>query len=139
MNCKGNAVSRILLIIFFVIGSNSAMAEWVGIGRAKDGIGKFYANPATEQRAGSKVILWVLTDFKQTQKSQGGIKPYKSYKVRWEIDCKQSQRKNLGFIVYAGSMANGEVVLANDTAFEWEAISKASILEVIGDYACKKK
>jgi hypothetical protein len=36
-------------------------------------------------------------------------------------------------------MGKGEVVLSNDKAFEWEAVSKASILEVVSDYACKKK
>lgn len=132
-------MSRILLIILLAFVSHSAMAEWVGIGRAKDGIGKFYANPASEQRAGSKVTLWVLTDFKNTQKSQGGIKPYRSYKLRLEVDCNKDETKNIGFIVYAGNMGNGEVVLSSDTAFEWDVIPKASILEVISEYACKKK
>ena len=130
---------KMFLLVLLTLASNSAMADWVGIGRAKDGIGKFYANASSVQKTGSKVSLWTLTDFNQTQKIPSGLKPYRSYKLRLEIDCKQSVVRNMGFAVYNGNMAKGEVVLSSETKFESEPIPKGSILEVFSEYACKMK
>ena len=138
-NRKGVAMAKLFLVLLLALACNSAMAEWVGIGRAKDGIGKFYANSSSVQRVGSKVKLWALTDFSKTQKTPNGLKSYRSYKLRLEIDCKQSEIRNLGFIVYTENMGKGEIVLSSERAFESEPIQKSSILEVMSEYACKKK
>ena len=132
-------MAKVFLMVLLALACNSAMADWVGIGRAKDGIGKFYANSSSVKKTGSKVALWTLTDFNQTQKTPNGSKSYRSYKLRMEIDCKQLTVRNTGFTVYSGNMAKGEVVLSSETKFESEPIPKGSILEVFSEYACKKK
>ena len=90
---------------------NSAVAEWVGIGRAKDGIGKFYVDSSTIKRNGNKVTVWVLTDFKQPQLTIAGLKSFRSYKWKLETDCRKSESKNLGFMVFSKSMGLGDVLL----------------------------
>lgn len=131
-------ISLILLISLATI-SFSANAGWVGIGRAKDGVGKFYADQSSIQRTGNKVSIWALTDFTKVQVALGKSTPYRSYKLRLEFDCNHDETRNLGFIVFSGNMGKGEIVISDDKPLEWKPIAKGSILAVFANYACKQK
>ena len=130
---------KLFLLLLLMVASNSAMAEWVGIGRAKDGTGKFFANPRTIEKSGGNAKVWVLTDFKQTQILKNGIKPFRSYSLRLEVDCKHGKTRNISFIVYSGNMGKGETVLSDDHESGWDTTAQGSILQVISEYACRKR
>ena len=130
--------SWLILILWLIFSSNNALAGWIGIGRAKDGMGKFYLDSSTIKRNGNKVTVWVLTDFKHPQNTIAGLKSYSSYKWKLEADCRKSESRYLGFDVFSNSMGRGTVLLTNDDALESRPIPVGSIIKVISEYACKK-
>ena len=115
------------------------MAEWVGIGRANDGAGHFYANPRSIETDDNNVLrVWTLTDFEKSQKVSSKIKPFKSYLLRLEVNCKAGKSRYMSFMVYSENMGKGVVVLSNDNEFAWSSIPQDSIVNLFANYACKK-
>ena len=129
---------KVVLILALAAMGTNAMAEWVGIGRANDGSGKLYANPKTIVQSGQKVTFLALTDFKQTQDVKVGIKPFNSYVLRLEVDCKQYKSNNSAVIAYSKNTGKGEITFSATYEAQWKPIIRGSILELAAKYACSK-
>ena len=94
-----------ILMIILAVVSNSAMAEWVWVGKSE---GNFttYVDPTTIRKSGNKVKLWRLTDYKMAIKFTNG--QYLSTKSQMQHDCMEEQFRMLYVTVYSENMGLGE-------------------------------
>ena len=125
---------RIILISLLTGLSSHSMAELVEIGSDKSIT--IYADPATIQRVGSKVIMSEMGDFKSANATGG--KSFLSMRKQQEYECKDKQMRTLRINLYAGNMGRGELVHTDHQSRNWEAVSPGSYGDFLWRTACKK-
>jgi len=98
-----------------------------------------YVDPTTIRKAGNKVTMWDLVDYKKIMViEERGIK-YLSAKRQYEYDCKEELMRGLAISFFSKSMGAGQDVLPSFTSpTEWMAIEPGSIGEVNWKIACGK-
>lgn len=112
--------------------------KWTVLGET-DG-STHYVDPTTIRKAGNKVTMWDLVDYKKIMGiEERGIK-YLSAKMQYEYDCKEEQMKGLAVSFFSKSMGAGQDVLPRFTSpTEWMAIEPGSIGEIKWKIACGKQ
>ena len=127
-------MKQILFVLLLI--STSAWAEWTNIGNttAIDG----YLDASTIRKKGNNVKMWVLYDYKATQKQVAG-KPFLSAIGQEEFDCEDEQMRTLAFILYSGNMRNGDIVHSMSSPDEWSPVPPGSIAKIYLDIACGKQ
>jgi hypothetical protein len=131
---KANALASFISPSAPVAGSG-AVGGWVPFSRPEHAT--FYYDPATIRKAGNKVKMWTLTDFKTALTGSG--KAYMSGKSQMEFDCKEEQSRLLYLSTHSGPMGGGEVVSTFSDPGKWEPVGPGTIGEEEWKLACKKK
>lgn len=96
-----------------------------------------YADRSTIRKAGKKVKMWVLFDYKTAMPLSTG-KPYLSFQEQREFDCKKEQLRGLYSTFYSENMRMGEAVGIIDTPSNWSPVSPESMDEALWKFACGK-
>lgn len=122
----------ILMIVLSAVSSNAA-AEWEPAMYNKGNTKITYVDAATIRKAGNKVKMWSLTDFKTAE--YYGQKPYMSQKDQREYDCKEKRMRLLFASIHIGNMGRGEVISEANTQ-NWEPVPPGTIGEALWKIAC---
>lgn len=125
---------RVILVMLLAVASSSVMAEWKEVG-INSGI-TTYANPSIIHKAGNRVEMWHLFDFKTAGTENSNT--YLSLKVKSEYDCKKVQSRSLYTSAHKGHMSKGEVVSIESGPEEWKPIPLGSAKEYLFYIACRK-
>jgi len=125
---------KIILITLLAATSNSALAEWVGLG-SRDNY-TVYADPATIQRADNGITMQWLIDFKTS--ATGDAEPHMSMKTLSEFDCKQERLRTLSSSWHSEHMAEGKVVSSNSDIDMWVPGGSSPVNKVLREFACSK-
>jgi len=96
----------------------------------------FYVDQTTIMKAGDRVKMLTLVDFKTVIRSGG--QAYRSSKTQHEYDCKENQWRLLNFSYYSGNMGAGEMIFSDTEPGKWEAIKPGSGTKKRWNIACGK-
>ena len=124
---------KTILMMILAIVSNSAVAEWIEIGKTeKEEPSTYYADPDTIRKSGNKVKMWTLIDF-STFKVDGF---FISAKQKREYDCEEKKKRILFTALYSEHMGGGKTVSIINSRYDWKLVSPDSIDEAVLEYAC---
>jgi hypothetical protein len=129
--------NRIGAMPLLAVVSSSAAAAWVETGSNEVGA-IYYADPGTVRRAGNRVKMWNLVDYKTARISLNG-KPYISIKVHVEYDCKEKRMRTIYYSDHSGNMAGGKSVYSDDDPAKWSPVPRATVQEDLWEIACGKR
>ena len=103
-------MKRLLITLLLAVLSTSAMAEWILMGESKDFTN--YADFSTIKKAGDKVKMWTMQDYKTMQiEEMATILKFLSMKVQKEYDCQNETVSVLAYFWYSSNMGEGQTVL----------------------------
>ena len=126
-----------LLLMFLMLNSQTAYAEWVLVSGDDEAGLKVYVDPATLRRNGSLAKMWQLYDYKTVQTVAGdsllSIKRFNEY------DCAEERTRMLGYTWFSGNMGNGNVVYSTTEQLPWELAVPRTINRTLWKVACDKK
>jgi hypothetical protein len=127
-------------VFFIVIGlppvsGTPADAEWRLVDRNAQAT--VYAEPATVQRVGEVVRLWVLDDLKTVHRRGGDT--YLSSRAQEEHDCVNERFRLVALAQFAGHMGTGAVIYEQRVESKWASIPKGTLAQSVWKYACGKK
>ena len=124
-----------ILMLLLAIVSSGAVAEWFNISTDESG-SSIYADPATIQKMGNRVKMWVLFDYRKARLD--AVDRIMSIKKHEEYDCKETQIRLLYISKHSGRFTEGNVIYLNDIPYnEWMPVVPGSILEDLWRYACR--
>lgn len=111
-------------------------AGWVYVG--DDETVTAYSAPATRRKAGNKVTMWDLADFKMVQELFGlGGKSYMSVRQQNEYNCKENKSRSLHSTAHSGNMGEGEIIGRLNKPGDWESVPPNSRIELLWKFACE--
>ena len=130
-------MKKLLIILMLALASASAMAEWTPVAW-NDEIGlTVYADFATIRKAGNKVKMWAMYDYKTAQEI--GLYKYLSTKDLWEFHCQEEEFRVLYAIYFSGNMGNGDSVARGGEPTKFIPILPGTCVEFYWKIACKQK
>jgi len=129
-------MKKIALALALTFASTQVMAEWTSLGESdlKGGY-TAYADLASIRKAGNRVKMWILLDYKVEQKAAGIV--FLSEKIRREFDCEAEQMRTLAFSLFSWNMEKGDLIRSYSQPQKWEKIQPGSMDEVEWKEACK--
>ena len=126
-----------LAALLAVVSSSAAAAAWIEIGLDDDGTTTAYANPTTILKAGNRVKMWALLDFKTTQQDSTNPRDgYLSEIAQFEYHCKEQRARRLYYSLYSRHMGRGKVVSSDSDPSQWEPVLSGSGNETLREFAC---
>ncbi len=126
-----------LFALLLIIASTSAMAEWTKLGEYDQKGGyAVYADLTSARKAGGKVKMWILEDFKTEQKASGVN--FLSKTIRREYDCRGNHIRVLAFKLFGWNMEQGKLIRAYSQPQEWKVVQPESTDEMEWKIACEK-
>jgi len=128
-------MKKLPIILLLAVLSTSAMAEWVPIN--DNDISTYYVDPATIRKAGNKVRMWSMDDYK-TMKGDGEYKFF-SMKSQFEYDCQNETSTLVANLSFSGNMGSGQVVGTSSKRSDPMPVSPGSIAELIWKEVCGKQ
>lgn len=128
---------KAVLVMLLALVSSSAAAAWVEVGGSEGFTA--YVDPSSIRRAGNRVKMWYLHDFKTAQVSQSTGERYRSAKVESEHDCRDERWRILYFTWHSGNLGEGIVVFINPNPQGWVPVSPGSAAETQWKFACGKQ
>jgi len=129
-------ISRLFVItLVWVLGTATVVyAEWQKIGTVEHF--SHYVDPASISKTDHFAKMWVLDDYKVSQKTLDG-KPFLSTRTREEYDCKKGKVRTYSVIAHAEHMGKGVYVWGNNYPNDpWRPISPGSTEESYLKIAC---
>jgi hypothetical protein len=130
---KGGVMGKVILFMLLAVASNSAMAEWVGLG-SRDNY-TVYADPATIQKTDNGITMQWLIDFKTS--ATGDAEPHMSMKTLSELDCNEKRLRTLYSSWHSEQMAEGKVVSSNSDIDIWVPSGTSPANRMLWDFACR--
>jgi hypothetical protein len=130
---------RLFLIMFLVLSSGPAYAEWVAVENNSllPGLQTVYVDPDTIRLKEDVVTMWSLNDYKATQTM--GSTSYLSYKVQTEYDCAEERIRKLTSTFFSGNMGSGVVVYSISNEGKWLLVEPGSLAQSEWEVACDKE
>lgn len=130
-----STISKTILMLLLAVVSSGAVAEWINVSTDESG-SSVYADPATIQKVGNRVKMWVLFDYRKATLDAGDR--IMSIRKHEEYDCKETQVRLLYISKHSGRFTEGKMVYLNDIPNnEWVPVAPGSILEDLWKYACR--
>jgi len=123
---------KALLVTLLAVVSSSAAAEWVRVG--SNTTGTMYADPTTIRRAGGRVKMWNLVDFKTLQTDGGDS--YLAKKELDEYDCEEEQWRLLYVSRHSENMGGGQVTYSSSSPIDWRPVPPGSGAAILWKIAC---
>jgi hypothetical protein len=132
------SVKRLAFAVVLFALCGSALAEWTRFASNPSQKMTAYIDPATIERAGNIVRIWVLLDFEQVQMPRDHP-AFSSFRSQKEFNCGKEQLRLRAVVAYSGNMGSGDVVedIAGSTE-EWSAIPSNSLDAGFYRAACEK-
>lgn len=128
-------MKRLLLTLILSGMSTHTLAEWTKVGESNTKGGfTAYADVASIRKAGDRVKMWALFDYKVVQKASGV--EFLSEKIRREYDCKEKQMRKLAFSLFSWNMEGGELIRSYSQPQKWEVVPAESLDEAEWKIAC---
>ena len=127
---------KVILMMLLAVSSSNAVAEWVEVGGNKDTTA--YADLATIHKAGDRVKMWELFDFKTARKLSNG-ELVMSMRGQVEYDCKEEQSRKLLVSYHSGNMGRGETVRAESDTRKWMPVPPETLVKTMWKTACGKQ
>ena len=115
---------------------SSAIAEWTKFASNENKTMIIYIDPSNVGKAGNRVKMWRLFDYKTVQKAAGIS--YMSITSQGEYDCKEEQMRMLYASYSTKTMGRGDVVAIDQNSTKWAPASPGSIDEGLWKFACGK-
>jgi hypothetical protein len=106
-------MKRLIFALLALSFSASVAAEWVKVGESEDGA--FFIDPETIRSNGHFRKVWAITDMKNLV-----VEGARSYRVRWEYDCKEERSRVLYLSGHSSPLAAGEMLFSTRVPQEWE-------------------
>jgi hypothetical protein len=128
------AMRKAIFILLATVASSNATAAWIPASVSE--AGTTYIDTATIRRAGDKVQMWELMDYKIVPDKDH---PYKSMRKQTEYDCKERQSRLLFASSHSERLGNGETVTTVAKASNWMALVPGSVGEMLWKVACGKR
>ncbi len=131
---------RILVVIFFIMTSSTAWAEWAVAGTALNGEITFYYDKSTKRKNGSVAKMWLMQNHSMVQADLKQM--YQSSKLFLAFDCTAETTAIISLVHYSGSMGAGAVVFShteNEKQLQWDPVVPDSNLAEIWRIACSGK
>jgi len=129
------AMRKAILMMLLAVVSSSAAAGWVVVDSY--GTHTAYADPASIHRAGNRVKMWALLDFKTTQQDSTNPRDgYLSEIAQFEYHCKEQRARKLYYSLYSRHMGRGKVVSSDSDPSQWEPVLSGSGNETLREFAC---
>jgi hypothetical protein len=126
-------VKKLLITLLLAVLSTSAMAEWVPI--TDNDIATTYVDPTTIRKAGNKVKMWAMIDFKKkTEDFKGSL----SQASQYEIDCQNETTTQLAWVWYSGNMRTGHVLHSDNKRGDASPNGPGTVGEFMWKIACGK-
>lgn len=130
-------MKKIILTLALALISTETLAKWTLIGESSDKGGyRIYVDLASAQKAGNRVKMWILFDYKIEQSTLGAN--YLSEKIRREFDCEEEQMRKLAFSFFSWNMEKGDLIRSYSQPQKWEKIRDKSMDENEWQLACGK-
>ncbi len=130
-----STMSKTILMLLLAVVSSGAVAEWINVSTDESG-SSIYADPATIQKVGNRVKMWVLFDYRKATLDAGDR--IMSIRKHEEYDCKETQVRLLYISKHSGRFTEGKMVYLNDIPNnEWVPVAPGGILEDLWKYACR--
>jgi len=131
-------MKKLLLALILSVTSSNVIAEWTEVDTSNSIGLTAYADPATINRSGNKVEMWVLYDYKTVQTN--ARKPYISIRGQWRYDCKGKREQPIYEILLSENMGRGEVIgkAIYDESVKWMSVSPESVGMAFWKLACRK-
>jgi hypothetical protein len=128
----------LLIIIFLVLNSGPAIAEWAEIGFSKSYGGyTIYADPSTIRHRSGLVKMGALYNYRTVQTDAG--LSYLSRRTQQQYDCAEARYRFLSETYFSGNMGSGDEVYTNSYERKWEPVAPASVGQALWKLACGKK
>lgn len=105
-------MKKLIMVLLLLVSTNVFAVNWINAGTGSDGKFTHYVDSQSIQRAGNKIIVWALYDYKSVQVFKKAKKRYLSNIGRAEYNCSEATVRTLDAYWYAGNMAGGDVILA---------------------------
>ncbi len=129
-------MKRLLITLLLAVLSTSAMAEWTPIAQTESATN--YAELSTIRKAGNKVKMWIMEDFKTMQVI--GEYKYLSAKSQFEYDCQNETLVVGAILMFLGNMGSGQVVTSvSKRLVDPMPVSPGSVGEIAWKIACGKR
>lgn len=131
-------MKKLLLVVMLFVMSSNVIAGWTEVDTSNSIGLTAYADPATINRSGSKVEMWVLYDYKTVQTN--ARKPYMSIRGQWRYDCKEKKEQPIYEILLSENMGRGEVIgkAIYDESVKWMSVTPESVGMAFWKLACGK-
>ena len=131
-------MKKLLLTIILVLISKNTMAEeWTKMAESDNESGyTAYVDLTSIRKAGNKVKMWTLYDYKIEQKAAGAI--FLSKTIRREFDCKGGHTRILAFKLFSWNMERGKRIRTYNQPQQWEEIQPVNKDETGWNIACGK-
>jgi hypothetical protein len=130
----GGATRKTILLLLAFVSSN-AVAGWVEV--YSYGTHTAYADAASIHRAGNRVKMWALLDFKTIQQeSTDPGNGYLSEIAQFEYNCKEQRARRFYYSWHSRHMGRGKVVSSDSDPSKWEPVLPGSENEILREFAC---
>ena len=122
---------RVVLIVFFMLASTLAWAEWVKVSEIDAGVA--YIDPATIGKDGNLRRVWAIQDLKQRHPN-GEL----SRRLLHEYDCAERRRRSLSTSAHTERMATGEVLSSSIDPGNWHPVAPGTVDEAMLKIVCAR-
>ncbi|MCH9639323.1 MAG: hypothetical protein K0U40_07500 [Betaproteobacteria bacterium] len=130
-------MKKLLITLTLILMSTNTMAEWTEMGKSDEAGGYIaYADLTTIRKAGNRVKMWTLIDYKNEQKASGVN--FSSKSIRRDYDCQGRHMRILAFKLFSWNMEKGRLVRSYNQPQEWEEVEAESMGETEWKVACGK-
>ena len=145
VNCRSQLVAYFSglcsLIIFLLLSSIPAYAEWVAV--EKDyllpGLQTVYVDPESIRREGNLVTIWQLIDFTWMQGNPRGPHRFFSTKTYKQFDCAGKRVRLLAFTEFSRGMGTGMPRDGYVDRDNWLPVEAESMSHALWEAACGKE
>jgi len=131
-------MKRLLTMIFLVLSSGVASAEWVALNEQyqSPGLRTVYVDRATMHRDGNLMTLWQLVDFRLSQGDRGGFRHILSAKTQKQFSCADKRVRSLAYTEFSRHMGTGSRNVGTVGPGIWSSIEPDSINQALWEFAC---
>jgi Surface-adhesin protein E len=128
-------MKKILLTITLILFSTNTMAEWTKVFENDDKDGyTIYADLTSIRKAGDRVKMWTMIDYKTEQKVSGVV--FLSKTIRRDYDCMGEHTRILAFKLFSWNMEQGKRMRSYNQPQKWEELQPESKDEIGWNIAC---
>jgi hypothetical protein len=122
------------LLAFVMLIAPPAWAGWELIAENQNGA-QFFIDFESIRKDGNRMKAWQLTNFVKPLNVQGN--DIRSFRTRYEFDCKQEQIRHLTTTAFLSLNAGGAVFKTDDTIGNWYDIAPKTVDWELLQSVCK--